>query len=208
MENRNQNLLLVSAALVISLFVAVFFVFNYREKKDAKAQAAMYRAIYHFEAGDYTKALNGEEATTGLLEVIKTYSGTKTAHLARFYAGVCYMKQAQYEKAIEQLGQCKIDDWLLQARAYCLLGDAHSQKKAYKEAASYYEKAASYKENPAFSPVYLTKAAFAYEESQQLDKAIQCFEKTISKFPKSEYRSIAKKHLSRLKAILQGQHKK
>lgn len=48
-------------------------------------------------------ALNGDGMNWGFLRVIDKYGGTKAGNLANFYAGDCYIKLNENEKAIKYL---------------------------------------------------------------------------------------------------------
>lgn len=178
-------------------------VWNYQqEKKNKAAHSEMFQSVYYFEAGDYEKALQGDGIYSGFLEIIKSYGFTKAANLARFYAGICYMHAANYEQAAEHLKQFSSKDFLLQARAWSLIGDALVEQKNYTEATKYYLKAADYKPNEQFSPTYLVKAAIAYEAQQDYQNALKCYQKIVEKYSKSSLYTDAKKYASRIEAFL------
>jgi predicted negative regulator of RcsB-dependent stress response len=179
---------------VILLAVAGYFGFNYYKKsQDAEAQPQMFQAIYYFEADSLTLALNGDGNNLGFINIIEDYKYSAAANLAHFYAGVCYLKQGQYDAAIVYLEDFKGDDLLVQARAYSLIGDAHMEKGEYKDAAKFYDKAANYEPNKYYSPSYLMKAALAYEKLNENDKAKAAYSKIITEFFDSpEYQNAVK----------------
>ena len=51
----------------------------------------------------YTLALDGAEGKYGLLDIIDEYSGTRSANLARYAAGISYLHLDQYDQAISYL---------------------------------------------------------------------------------------------------------
>lgn len=179
---------------VVLLAVAGYFGFNYYKKsQDAEAQPQMFQAIYYFEADSLSLALNGDGNNLGFINIIEDYKYSAAANLAHFYAGVCYLKQGQYDAAIVYLKDFKADDLLVQARAYSLIGDAYMEKGEFKDAASYYDKAANYEPNKYYSPNYLMKAALAYEKLNQNDKAKEAYSKIITEFFDSpEYQNAVK----------------
>jgi Tetratricopeptide repeat. len=63
--------------------------------------------------------------------------------------------------AIYHLEDFKVNDLLVQPRAYSLMGDAYMEQKDYENAAKYYDKASSYEPNKQFTPIYLMKAGLA-----------------------------------------------
>ncbi|MGI2298452.1 tetratricopeptide repeat protein [Candidatus Cardinium hertigii] len=184
--------------------VAVLLGFFYlREAKNVKAQDDIFQAIYHFEAGDFDKALKGEGGHKGFVEVIEQYPYTKTANIACFYAGISYMHQKEYDKARSFLSRFKGKDYILQGRSWSVIGDAYSEQKNYKQAAAYYLKAARYRPNSTYTPRYLGKAAIAFEADGQYENGYRCYREIVEKYPTSLYDSgLAIKEASRLSAFL------
>ena len=95
----------------------------------------------------------------------------------------------------------KANDSLLQARAWALLGDASTENKDYPSAVTYCMKAAAYKPNKVLTPIYLAKAALAYEAQQAYMAALGCYQRIVQEFPEAEQYGDALKHTARLKAI-------
>ena len=194
-KKKNQRLVL-GVATVIALAVAAFFGYKYyMNNQDKLAQEEMFQAIFYFEADSLNKALNGDGNNYGFLEIIDEYGGTDAANLAHFYAGVSYLKQGEYQSAIDQLKDFSASDYLLQARADALTGDAHMELKQYDQAVGAYKKAADYKPNQYFTPGYLEKEAVAYEAKQDYTSAAQSYQRIIDDFPSSEaYQNALKQH--------------
>ncbi|MEL6358409.1 MAG: tetratricopeptide repeat protein [Bacteroidota bacterium] len=198
---RQQRRLFLVGLLAVLAIVGFFFFKHYRGQQNKDAQSEMFQAVYYFEQEEFDKALNGDGVFAGLLDIVKTYRFTKAAKLAHFYIGVSYMHQHDYEKAIHHLTKFRSKDWLIQARAWVLLGDAHTEQKNYKEAANYYHKATDYRPNKSFTPHYLFKAALAYEAAEQLDKALNCYERIVQEFPEVPQYGEALKHAARLRTL-------
>ena len=66
------------------------------------------------------------------------------------------------------------------------------------EAASFYMKASSYKPNEYTTPVYLMKAALAYERLDDLESALECYQTIVSNFVNASEYQTARKHKARL----------
>ncbi|MGI2262175.1 tetratricopeptide repeat protein [Candidatus Cardinium hertigii] len=186
------------------LSIAAFLGFFYLTKtKNLKVEDDIFQAIYHFEASDFDKALKGEGSHKGFLEVIAQYPYTTTANIDCFYAGIAYMHQKEYEKARSFLSRFKLEDYILQARSWSVIGDTYSEQKNYKQAAAYYIKAARYRPNSVYTPVYLVKAASAFEADGQYKNSYRCYQEIVEKYPNSSYGSgLAIKEVSRLSAFL------
>ncbi|MEL6152716.1 MAG: cytochrome C biosynthesis protein, partial [Bacteroidota bacterium] len=146
--------------------------------------------------------LHGDGVWMGMLDIIHKYPWTAAANLAHFYAGAMYIHRQAYEEAIQHLKQFKAKDFLLQARAWALIGDAYAEQQAYKKATTYYLKAANYKPNKNFTPAYLTKAALAHEANATPQSALKCYQRIVEEFPTASQYGEACKHVARLSAVL------
>lgn len=197
-----KNVLLILLGAV-TIGIAGYFYYQYTlDESNKEAQNAIYPAVYFFEQDSLDKALKGDGKVLGLLDVAETFSGTKTAKLAHFYTGVIYLKQAKFEEAITHLKEFSSSDYLLQARAYSLTGDAYMELEKYDDAASYYQKASDYKTNEQFTPVYLMKLALSYESLKENKKASDTYDVILTKYPKSPELNDAKKYKARVDALL------
>ncbi|MEM7382825.1 MAG: tetratricopeptide repeat protein [Bacteroidota bacterium] len=192
----------VLAGMGLAVVVGVFLWQRHQHQRDAAAQRDIFPAVYCFEAENFAQALRSDGTYAGFLDIIEKYGATKTANLAHFYAGICYMRQQDYEEAIQHLKQFKAKDYLLQARAWTLIGDAYTEQQNYLQAAAYYLKAADYKPNAFFTPTYLEKAALAYETQQDYQAALRCYQRIVNAYSKDELYEEAYKHASRLEALV------
>ena len=184
---------------VAVLAVAGYFGFSYyKDNQNDIAQKEMFQAIRYFEADSLSLALNGDGNNLGFVAIIDDYSMTDAANLANYYSGVCYLKQCEFETAILYLKYFSSNDFLVQPRAYSLLGDAHMELDRFEEAASYYSKASNYMPNKYFTPAYLMKEALAYEKLNQNEKAIAAYDRIITEFFDSPEFTNAKKYKARL----------
>ena len=191
---KHQTLLL-SIFGAIALVIAGGFLYRYYiNNQNEQAQDEMFQAIYYFEQDSLNLALRGDGNRYGFLDIIEEYGATEAGNLANFYAGACYMKKGTYSSAIPFLKDYKSDDILLMARAYSMLGDAYMEEDNYAQAADYYSKAASYKENKEFTPNYMMKAALAYELNGQNEKAIEYYEMIIKHYSNRPEANNAKKY--------------
>lgn len=183
----------------VVLAVGGYFGFRfYIDGQNEVAQKEMFQAVYYFEADSLSLALNGDGNNLGLIDIIEDYGMTEAANLANYYAGVCYLKQGEFETAILYLEDFSSNDLLIQPRAYSLLGDANMELQKFEEAARYYHKASSYQPNKFFTPAYLLKEALAYEKLNDNDKAIEAYGKIISDFSESAEYQNARKYRARL----------
>lgn len=147
-----------------------------------------------FEKDDFATALNGNgNDVIGFLEVIDEFGGTKTANLAKYYAGVCYLNTGDFNNAIKYLGEFKGKDQLVKPLAMGAMGDANLELGNAAEAAKCYENAAKASKNSFTSPMMMIKAAYAYEMSENYAKALEMYKAVKADYPNStEARDIEK----------------
>ena len=120
----NGKVLLGVLAAVVLVVAGAFGYYTYNNQQNQKAQAALFRAASYWEADSLKKAMKGDGKAPGLTTVANEYGNTKAANLANFYAGVAALKEGKYKEALDYLEDFSSDDYLVQSRAYALMGDA------------------------------------------------------------------------------------
>lgn len=195
---------LIGLAVIVALVGAFAFYKYNQSEKDTLAQSEMYQAVFFFEQDSLELALKGIPAkeVKGLAEIADEYSGTKAGSLAAFYSGVIYLKQSKFQEAIDYLGKFDSNEGILQARAWCLMGDAYSELADQDNAIKYYKKATEFKPNEQITPGYLMKLGLAYELKNDWKAAASTYDKIITDFPKSQDVSDAKKYKAKASASL------
>jgi len=190
----------VLIAAVILIGGILFFQIN-TQNQNEKAQKEMFQAVYFYEQDSIQLALDGDGINAGLLSIADDYPRTDAANLAHFYIGSIYLSERRYEEALTELGQFSADDFLIQAKAYSLIGDANMELGKTDEAISSYKKAAEYDENKFFTPKYLTKLAIAYESAGKISEAIAAYAEIEDTYFESFEFSAARKHKARLEGL-------
>ena len=184
---------------ILALVIGGWFLYKYYlDSQNEQAQDEMFQAIYYFEQDSLDLALRGDGNSYGFLEIIDEYGNTKAGNLANFYAAAIYMKKGSYSSAIPFLEDFKTDDFLLQARAYSMLGDVYMEEGDFARAAEYYDKAANHKPTKQFTPNYLLKAALAYELDGRQEKAIEKYEVIINDYQTTPEYNKARKYKAML----------
>lgn len=168
--------------------------------KEEKAQEEIFKAEQNFRKDSVSLALNGMGTTPGFLKVIKKYSGTKTANLAKLYAGECYLQLGDYNNAIKYLKEFNANGAKqVEAKVYGLLGDAYSEQKKNNEAIDNYRKAGTtFESDEAMSSEYLFRAALLLEISGKTKEAAELYQTIKDKYPRTERGFAVDKYLSRL----------
>ncbi len=184
-ENKKSLTIIVT---IIALVVGGYMLYNKAllEPKEIEAQSQSFRAEQYFEQDSFRLALEGDGDALGFIDIIDEYGITKTANLANYYAGICYLRLGEYEDAIEYLKQFDSNDKLVSVIALGALGDAYVEIGDYEEAISFFEKAANKNKNDFTSAIFLKKAGLAYEAIDNYSKAISVYEKIKQQYPNSE----------------------
>jgi predicted negative regulator of RcsB-dependent stress response len=198
----NQKLLTIIGGIILAVILGVVGYNYYTKSQDEDAQAAMFTAVYAFEADSLKQALNGTGGNEGLLAIADNYGGSNAGNLANFMAGAALVKQGKFDEAIEHLKNFSSSDLLIQGRAYLLIGDAYMEKKSTEDAITYYKKAAEYKPNKTFTPAYLMKLANAYEIAKNNKEALAVYAEIVEKYPDTIEIGNAKKYKSKLEGTV------
>ncbi|MFO8068296.1 MAG: tetratricopeptide repeat protein [Bacteroidales bacterium] len=197
---RNQNMLIWVIAIIV-LLIGGYIGYNrfILEPKEVNAAEEMFMAEKFFEEGEFELALEGNEEHLGFLDIIDDYGITKTANLANYYSGICYLNLGEFENAIEYLEEFKKRDQMLGSFAYGAMGDAYLEMDNKEKALNFYKEAAEFKPNMLTSPMFLLKAGQLAEHMELYDDALAYFEKI-----KTEYNDAAEAknidvHIGRVK---------
>lgn len=149
----------------------------------------------------YKLAINGGNGKFGFADISDQYSGTKSANLANYYAGMSYFKLAEYKKAIEYLDNFKADDQILMPIAQGTIADAFQQIGQPDKALSYYEKAAKMKSNSFTTPKYLLKAGITAIELGKADVAVKHLNNLKEKYGDSQEAKDAEVYIGQANAM-------
>lgn len=194
----NRSLLLGILAVVVLAVVGGFGYYTWRNQQDSKAQASMFRAVNNWEADSLSKAIKGDGKAPGLTTVANEYGSTKAGNLANFYAGVASLKQGKFKETLDFLEDFSSDDYLVQSRAYSLMGDAQLELNKPKEAADLYAKAADHNANEFFSPGYLLKEGTARELAKDDEGAVKAYDRIITDYPTAQEVAEARQYKAKL----------
>ena len=196
----HQKLLWICLGGMLVIALSIWGFTHYRKKQNEKAQNLSYKpqtefeekalkandfATYYAENQDYATALNGNGETAGFLKIVDDYGRTKAGKLAAYYAGLCYIKQGEYQKAIEYLKKYTNKDKVLSSMALGLIGDCYLELGDSKNAIEYYEKAVEKKPNEYTTPTHLIKLGMAYEISGDNAKALETYKTLKKEYPGS-----------------------
>ena len=186
---------------MLGLVVCVILVNWYMGQRNEKAAQALFPCEQYFQAGNYEKALNGDGAQCeGFLAIADQYSCTKSANLAKLYAGVSYAQLGKHQEAKEQLEDFSTkDDQMISPAALGALGNTYIQLGDNEKGAETLVKAAKKADNNVLSPLFLVQAAEVYESLGQTDKALGLYEQVKANYRASLQGSEIDKYIERAK---------
>lgn len=176
-HKNKKNIITALVVILVAVLGYVGFTKFYLEDKEKAAQVAVFPAQAWFEVDSFDLALNGKGDKLGFLAIADEFGMTKTANLAHYYAGVCYMQKGDFANAIAQLEDFSTDNKLVGPLAIGLLGDAYSETNDFDKAIKNYTKAANMSKNKLTAPIFLKKAGLVYEEQKDWSNALSMYEK-------------------------------
>ncbi|WP_299890642.1 tetratricopeptide repeat protein [uncultured Lacinutrix sp.] len=131
----------------------------------------------------YSVTLNGSEGKFGMLDIMKEYSGTPAANLAKYYAGMSYLNLKDYKNAVSMLDDYKAEDEATGPLAKGAIGDAFVQLNQKEDALKYYIDAAKMRDNELTTPTYYYKAGTIALELGKATEALGYFNIIKEKYP-------------------------
>ncbi len=199
--NKSGKNVSIAVGIVLILVIGYISYGTYiKAPKELKASEELFTAENYFRKDSFNLALNGAGAVPGFLKVISKYNGTKSANLAKLYAGICLLKTGQYQKAIDLLDDFDANGSnQVKAKAEGLLADAYSELKKNEEAIEHYKTAGNlFPEDQAISSEYLFRAGLLSEISGKNDQAAELYKIVKEKYPRTEKGFVVDKYLARL----------
>jgi tetratricopeptide (TPR) repeat protein len=198
----NYRTLLTGLAVIAVIAGIIWLGSIYLKKRSSDAQSQMFQAERYFEIDSFALAINGDGNYLGFLDISQSYKMTRAANLAKYYAGICYLKLGEYEDAITHLESFKKRDNILAATATGAIGDAYVELGDMAKGADYYSQAAAFSSNEFLTPVFLMKEGQVYESLEQYSKALEVYQTILDKYPTSTEGSTIEKHIARVKLLI------
>jgi len=197
-DNQKWIVRVITGILVIvAIFIGIkrFYLIPIEEE----AHSQMYVAEQYFEVDSFNLALYGDGNYSGFLQIIEDYGITKASNLAKYYAGISFLKSGQYEDAIEYLTKFKSKDIMVAPVATGAIGDAYVELGDIKKGLDYYLKAAGLSDNNFTAPMYLMKAGLVYENLGEFDNALELYERIRRDYPDYSRSNNIEKYITRSK---------
>ncbi|MDE0771851.1 MAG: tetratricopeptide repeat protein [Salibacteraceae bacterium] len=203
-EDNKKSLSAGIGAIVV--VVALFFGYTklYLEPLEQEASIEIWKAQQYFQMDSLDKALYGDGNFLGLEDVRDQYGATKAGALADYYIGLIYLKQGDYDAAIENLSSFSSGDMIVSSIAQGAIGDAQSELGDVDAAASAYMKAANLNKNEFSTPIYLMKAGKAFESIGNYDKAKDAYKTIMDDYPESSEGRSVEKYYYKAKTLVEN----
>jgi tetratricopeptide (TPR) repeat protein len=202
LEENGKSFLFIGVAILALAAIAVYYFYSYVPNRSEQAASEMYKAEQFVGIDSLAnKAINGEGGYPGLEKIAAEYDNTKSANLANLYLGGIYLRKGEYKKATEALGKyTATGSPIADPLALGLLGDAYSELKDYKQAATYYQKAADKASNKFTSPMFLKKLGLVQENLKDFKAASEAYTKIKTQFPESQEAAMIDQNIARAEA--------
>lgn len=202
-EKNKKMIGYVGAAIAVLTTAIITYKMWYIPEQNKEAQAQMYMAQSLFDKDSLNLALKGGnyDATTftGLEEIADNYGSTPSGKVAEYMVGVALLNQGKYQDAIDHLENFSSDDVMLSAVAIGAIGDAKMELNEVDAAIKFYQKAADINTNSFTTPIYLKKAALAYESKSEFADALKLYERIQKEYSKSTEARDIEKYIQRVK---------
>ncbi|MCK5740639.1 MAG: hypothetical protein KAH48_00360 [Chlorobi bacterium] len=213
---KNGKKLLVTVVVSVLLIVVLSMVWsNFQASADQDmedAAVATDRVMKYYAAGEYEKALNGDDTKTirgekiiGLTEIADNYASSIQGKTAALYAGNAYLALNQADKAAEYFDVAlNCEPKLILIGANAGLGACREMTGNNKDAAEYFEKAAELSSTENTKNRYKYYAALNLEKSGDNAGAETIYRLIVDMTSGySEFANYAKEGLARLGTIIE-----
>lgn len=201
---KNQKILMY---VITALIVVVLGYFGYQRlyisPMETNAQDEIFMAQKYFDIDSLGRALHGDGNSLGFLDIIDDYGATSTGNLARYYAGICYMRMGNYEEAIEYLEDHDPVDQIIGPMALGALADAWLELNEPEKAVDYYMDAAEDNLNDFTTPMFLYKAGMTYELLGQYEDALEAYDRIYREFYRSAEGRTIERNIAKMERLLE-----
>jgi predicted negative regulator of RcsB-dependent stress response len=197
-ENNKKRINTITTVVLLAVVGFVVYANFILKPKENKAATALSYAQQFFAMDSLNLALNGDNTHPGFVKIIKKYSGTKSANLAHYYAGVCYLRTGEFKKAISELEAFNGKGTAFASMSKGCLGDAYMETNNTQKAIDCYMDASANKADEVITPMYLLRAAMANEMAKNNEEAKRLYIEIRDQYATSPQARDVEKNLARL----------
>ncbi len=201
-QENTKSLGFIAGAIVVLIAIFIWYQNVYLSGRAEEAAKEMFKAEQFVGVDSLSnKAISGEGGYPGLEKIAEEYKNTKSANLANLYLGGIYLRKGDYKNAIDALGKYSATGSpVADPLALGMLGDAYSELKDFKQAATYYKKAVDKSTNKFTSPMFLKKLGLVNENLKDFKGAESAYSKIKSQFPESQEAQMIDAYIARANA--------
>lgn len=201
-EENTKSLAFIAVAVIVLIGIFIWYQSVYLKNRSEEAANQMFKAEQYVGVDSLAnKAINGDGGYPGLEKIAEEYENTKSANLANLYLGGIYLRKGEYKKAVDALSKYSATGSpVADPLALGLLGDAYSELKDYKQAATYYKKAIDKSTNKFTTPMFLKKLGLVNETLKDFKAAEENYTKIKSQFPESQEAQMIDSYIARAAA--------
>ena len=146
-------------------------------------------------------ALNGGNGKYGFLDIIENYPGTPASELAKYSAGISFIRLKQFNEGISLLKEFESDDKILTSLAAGVIGDSYLELNELDNSLKFYEKAISINQNSFTTPKLLFKAATLASHMKKNQIAEKYYKEISNSYPDFEQINFVKAEIGRLENL-------
>jgi len=202
-ENQKSLVFIIGGIVILVLLYIGYQRFYLAPRAETAANQLFKAETYATIDSLQQRAIDGDGSYPGFKEIAAEYENTKSANIANAYLGGLYLRQGNYEEAINALEKyTNTGSIVLDPLVIGLLGDAYSELKDYKKAASFYKKAADKNANKFTSPLLLKKLGLVYEAQNDFKNAAATYKRIQSDYPESQEATAIESYIARAEAQL------
>lgn len=189
----------VLAGLVVLVAAMVGYLF-YLNQQQAEAERLLARIVRTYEQGSYQQALDGTDATPGLLAISEDYGNTQAGNLATYYAADALYRLGEYDRALDLFQEFEKSEDFIGASALAAQASIHEARGEFSQAANLYRRAADRYPNSLTSPKYLLEAGQAFEEAGNFEAAMNMYERVQEEYPDADEAQDITRYIARARA--------
>lgn len=194
--NQNSKNIMIGATVILAIILIVFLMARSKRMAEMDASGELAKATAEMGAG------NSLQAKDILLNLIDSYSGTKSAARGVYMLGQFHYQNQEYNQAIEFFDKY-IDkhgnDPVLTPASFAGKAACLEQLGKMLEAGQVYEKAAKKFKDNFLAPQLLMEAGRCYTTTKNYANAKSCYETVVDKYADSGFKSDAELYLAKLK---------
>ena len=184
---RNKAAVIGGGIGIIAVIALSIGYFIYMNQQESQAQELLGMAEGQFMLGQFETALYGDdEQTLGFVQIANNFGRTNAGNLAKYYAAAAEYELGNFESALEFIKEFNVPRGIIGVSPTSMHGSILAELERYEEAANMFLRAANMDQNSTTTPYNLLKAAFAFKEAGQNNRAIEMVDRILDEYGNSQ----------------------